>query len=140
MYPPLPHLDRQCVPENGKEFHTLEGISHFKIPRGFPIFIPIFAIHRDERYYPEPLLFNPERFSDENKDSIPQYAYMPFGLGPRNCIGERFGILQVKVGLINFLREHSVETCDETMKEIEFHRLAMLVAPIKKIVLRIKKD
>ena len=49
--------------------------------------IPILAIHRDPQYYPEPERFDPERFNDEYKPKIVPGTYMPFGIGPRNCIG-----------------------------------------------------
>lgn len=50
--------------------------------------MPLVGIHRDPAYFPDPLKFDPERFSDENKHNIHPLAFMPFGLGPRNCIGE----------------------------------------------------
>lgn len=102
--------------------------------------IPVYAIHRDERYFPDPLTYNPERFNETNRNSIPHYAYMPFGLGPRNCLGERMGIIQTKVGLINVLGENSVEVCEETMLDIKIHKTALLVVPEKPIMLRIRKD
>lgn len=58
------------------------------LERGDICVIPMFAIHRDPKHYPNPDKFDPERFSDENKDSINPLAYLPFGLGPRNCIGK----------------------------------------------------
>ncbi|XP_074040332.1 cytochrome P450 9e2 isoform X2 [Leptinotarsa decemlineata] len=67
------------------------------------IMIPIFGIHRDPKYYPDPLRFDPERFSDENKGNINTFAYMPFGLGPRNCIGSRFGLLETKLIFFHLL-------------------------------------
>jgi cytochrome P450 family 6 len=67
----------------------------YRIPRtditlekGIQIFIPVFALHYDPQYYPNPERFDPERFSDEEKKNRPQYSYLPFGEGPRICIGE----------------------------------------------------
>ena len=55
---------------------------------GDALFIPIIALHRDPNYYPDPESFDPERFSDDNKHNINQLTYLPFGIGPRSCIGE----------------------------------------------------
>lgn len=52
------------------------------------IWIPIMALHRDPEYFPDPDKFYPERFSDENKNNIVPFTYLPFGTGPRNCIGK----------------------------------------------------
>lgn len=51
------------------------------------VFLPVYAIHRDSKHYPDPDKFDPERFSDENKHKINPACYIPFGIGPRNCIG-----------------------------------------------------
>lgn len=56
------------------------------------ITIPIMAIHHDSKYYSNPEKFDPERFSDVNKQNIKPCTYLPFGLGPRNCIGMYFAI------------------------------------------------
>lgn len=136
MYPPLAYIDREC----GEDFYSLEPISSFKVPRGFPIYIPAFALQRDEKYFPNPSKYNPERFSEEKKGSIPSYAYLPFGLGPRECLGKRFGLIQVKLGLIYFLRSHYVEVCEETQLDMQFHRLAMLVTPKQPNVLRVRRE
>lgn len=82
MYPSLPQLDRISVKK-------------YKLPNtdltldvGTKISIPTFAIHYDPEYYPDPEKFDPERFSPENIESRPHYTYLPFGDGPRNCIGK----------------------------------------------------
>ena len=49
----------------------------------------MYALHRDPKYYENPNKFDPERFSDENKHKIDPCAYIPFGTGPRNCIGKK---------------------------------------------------
>jgi cytochrome P450 family 9 len=55
---------------------------------GEALFIPIIGLHRDPSYYPDPERFDPERFSDDNKHNINPLTYLPFGIGPRICIGE----------------------------------------------------
>ena len=56
--------------------------------------IPVWSFHRDPEYFPDPLKFDPERFSEENKHNINPMVYMPFGVGPRNCIGKNISALQ----------------------------------------------
>lgn len=57
---------------------------------GTNIWIPTYAMHRDPNYFPEPEKFDPERFNEENKRNIQSFTYLPFGAGPRNCIGKFF--------------------------------------------------
>lgn len=52
------------------------------------VMMPMFTIQRDEKYYPNPEKFDPERFNDVNKDKIINGTYFPFGMGPRVCIGK----------------------------------------------------
>ena len=57
------------------------------IPKGTLIWIPVFAIHRDPDIYPNPEKYDPERFAEDKFNKIQPMQYMPFGHGPRNCIG-----------------------------------------------------
>lgn len=63
------------------------GEKDLHLEQGTICSVPIYNIHRDERYYPNPNKFDPERFNDENKNKILPGTYLPFGIGPRNCIG-----------------------------------------------------
>lgn len=73
------------------------------IPSGTTVIIPIYAIHRDADIYPQPLTFDSTRFEgDKQKDRHPM-AFMPFGGGPRYCIGDRFAMMQARVALVVFL-------------------------------------
>ena len=64
----------------------------------FPSQIPVYAIHRDERHFPEPDSFKPERFDKEERERRHPMAFLPFSHGPRMCIGQRFALLEIKVG------------------------------------------
>src|SRR5699024_4497212 len=82
-YPPLTRVERRCSIDGYK----LGGIT---LEKDQHIEIPLYAVHHNPEYYPEPERFNPDRFMPENKHLLVPYTYMPFGLGPRNCLGLRF--------------------------------------------------
>ncbi|XP_029175223.1 cytochrome P450 6j1-like [Nylanderia fulva] len=107
-YPPGTVLTRQSMSS-----YTFEG-TNVSIPKNQKIWIPIFAIHRDPNIYPKPDIFDPERFANEVVETRHEMHFLPFGDGPRNCIGARFAIYQIKIGLIKILRNYKVDTCDKT--------------------------
>ncbi|KOX72548.1 putative cytochrome P450 6a20 [Melipona quadrifasciata] len=90
------------------------------IPKRIMVWIPILAIHRDPDNYPNPDVFNPERFSEESIAARHPMTFLPFGDGPRNCIGGRFADCQIKVGLVTILRKYKVDACEKTMIPYEF--------------------
>ncbi|KFM74679.1 Cytochrome P450 3A11, partial [Stegodyphus mimosarum] len=96
------------------------GDTGITIPKGMVITIPIFAIHRDPKYYPDPEKFNPDRFSPEERAKRDQYTYLPFGHGPRNCIGMRFALMEIKVCLAEVLRNFKIKRCPQTKVPLEF--------------------
>lgn len=86
--------DRVCSKDYTLRDHLGNKLFDFKV--GDRINIPIMGLHLDEIYFPNPHKFDPERFSNANKDRLIPYTYLPFGVGPRNCIGEspaRFPVL-----------------------------------------------
>lgn len=84
------------------------------LQNGDLIFIPIIGIHRDPTYYPNPDKFDPERFSNENKFNINPYTYLPFGSGPRNCIGSRFALLEIKALFYHLVLNFEIEPTKTT--------------------------
>ncbi|CAB0035358.1 unnamed protein product [Trichogramma brassicae] len=114
-YPLLHFLDREA-----EEDYELDPESGLTIERGTPVIIPMSALHMDPDYYPDPDRFDPERFSSQNLRKIPAFAYLPFGQGPRNCIGMRIGLMQSKVGLMQILSKYEVSPCRETPVPLEF--------------------
>lgn len=81
MHPVAPMLDRLC--SNNVSFPEF-GLT---LKKGDIVFIPVYGLHYDPDYFPDPYKFDPERFSDENKHNIKPNTYLPFGEGPRKCIG-----------------------------------------------------
>lgn len=85
------------------------------IKEGTLVFIPVHAIHHDPEYYPEPDRFDPERFSPEQINQRHNMTHLPFGEGPRNCIGLRFGKMQTKIGLIMLLKNFEFKLCSKSI-------------------------
>ncbi|XP_059612487.1 probable cytochrome P450 9f2 [Phlebotomus argentipes] len=110
-WPPAPFTDRTCT----EEFSiNLNDGQKFTFEKGNIMWLPIHAFHRDPNFYPDPEKFDPERFSDENKDSIDPDTFIPFGIGPRNCIGSRFALMETKSVLFHLLLNFSIEVTSET--------------------------
>ncbi|XP_004519511.3 probable cytochrome P450 6a14 [Ceratitis capitata] len=99
-YTVLPHLLRTASSD-----YRIPNTS-LTLPKGSKILIPVDAIHHDPEIFPEPDIFDPARFDPDIAEKRHACAYMPFGDGPRNCIGLRFGKMQAKVGLIHLLRDY----------------------------------
>uniref|UniRef100_A0A8D8NM11 Cytochrome P450 6g1 n=1 Tax=Culex pipiens TaxID=7175 RepID=A0A8D8NM11_CULPI len=124
LYPVLPFLERQCSLPEGATGYKLEPFHDFVIPNKMPVLIPIYAIHRDPKFFPDPLRFNPERFSKENLDKIVPCSYMPFGVGPRTCLGSHFGTLQVKVAIVRLLSRYRLMCSESTPKTLTYRKNA----------------
>ncbi|KAG4065341.1 hypothetical protein HA402_012783 [Bradysia odoriphaga] len=104
--PPLYRPERVCT----KDW----SYGNIRIKRTTTIFLCLWALHRDESYFDDPDEFKPERFLPENKDRINQYAFVPFGLGPRACIGIRFAYESLKLLFIHLIRNFEVKMRDDT--------------------------
>lgn len=83
------------------------------VKKGETVSAPFWAVHHDPRWYPNPKTFDPERFSPENEKNIPKYAYIPFGGGPRVCIGNQFALLEVRLVLATILQRFDVSVADD---------------------------
>ncbi|XP_037545765.1 cytochrome P450 3A40 [Nematolebias whitei] len=118
-------------------------INGLVIPKNMVVLMPTWPMHRDPEVWPEPEKFKPERFSKENKDKIDPYYYMPFGAGPRNCIGMRFALVMIKLAMVEILQQYSFSVCKETEIpfELDIQGLLQPKRPIKlKLVPRSEKS
>uniref|UniRef100_A0A8C5RXT1 unspecific monooxygenase n=1 Tax=Laticauda laticaudata TaxID=8630 RepID=A0A8C5RXT1_LATLA len=128
IYPLGGRIERVC-----KMDVEINGIT---IPKGTVMMIPPLILHQVPEYWPEPEEFRPERFSKENKENIDPYTYLPFGAGPRNCIGMRFALVTMKVAIAVIMQCFSFRVCKETPIPLVMSNEAFLV-PKKPIVLKL---
>ncbi|KAF5284522.1 hypothetical protein FQR65_LT13507 [Abscondita terminalis] len=122
-YPSLGFLDRRCV----KSYKVPD--TDLIIEKGIPVYISVLALHYDERYYPNPEKFDPERFSAANKLSRPTSVYMPFGEGPRQCLGKQMALLLMKIFISKVIFNFQVEPSEDTPKVIKFDFKGILLVP-----------
>ncbi|XP_045448748.1 cytochrome P450 9e2-like [Melitaea cinxia] len=103
MWPPHLFLDRMCVKDFNLGKSNPRASQDYQIRKGHVLTIPVWSTHRDPNIFPNPDKFDPERFSEKNRDNFDPMAYMPFGIGPRNCIGSKFALCELKVLLYQLL-------------------------------------
>jgi len=105
LYPPAPALFLRQAQQELR-------VDNYEIPRGSIVHLPAWAVHRDSRYFEDPLKFNPDRFAPEAVKQRPEFSYFPFGGGPRICLGQSFALLEMSVILTVLLRKYHIETLD----------------------------
>jgi cytochrome P450 len=104
LYPPAGGVSRMAI-----EDVTISNDSgSYTIPKGSTIAVSTFVMHRDAKYFSNPEQFTPERFSKERAAEIPRYAYLPFGAGPRICIGNSFAMMQARLILATVLQHYTL--------------------------------
>lgn len=96
LYPPAYNISRESLQE--------VEIGGYRIPAHQEVSISQFAVHRDSRWYADPLSFRPERWTEEFKATLPRFAYFPFGGGPRLCIGQQFAMVEASIILAMLVR------------------------------------
>ncbi|XP_013364905.1 PREDICTED: cytochrome P450 3A9-like [Chinchilla lanigera] len=129
LYPIVSRTQRVC-----KKDVEVNGVF---ISKGTVVMVPIFVLHHDPKYWQNSEDFRPEsRFSKKNKENLESYVYMPFGAGPRNCIGMRFALLNIKLAITKVLQNFSLQPCKETEIPLKLSRKNLL-QPEKPIVLKV---
>jgi cytochrome P450 len=101
LYPPVWVLSRTAMED--------DRIGDHRIAAGSEILIFPYITHRHPRWWTEPESFRPERFAPENSSSRPRYAYLPFGAGPRTCVGLNFAVTEILVVLAMLFERFRVE-------------------------------
>ncbi|MEM6617421.1 MAG: cytochrome P450 [Pseudomonadota bacterium] len=104
LYPPLPFLPRVAAEDT--------KLGDTEVPKGAMIMVAPWIVHRHEDFWVDPDRFNPDRFMPGNEDQIKPGAYMPFGLGPRICIGAAFALVEGPLLLASIIRRFDIQVLD----------------------------
>ena len=111
MYPPAWLLDREAIEE--------DEVGGYKINKNQDIFCFTYGMHRNPEYWENPDSFDPDRFSEENKKKHVPHAYMPFGAGPRLCIGNNFAMMEMQLILSMFSKRYRFEVLNDQSIDVQ---------------------
>ncbi|XP_072941991.1 probable cytochrome P450 6a13 [Epargyreus clarus] len=125
IFPPGGYTTRICTKE-----YTLPGTDLILEP-GMKVVVPIQAIHMDPKYYNNPTEFRPERFSPDEVKTRHKYVYLPFGEGPRKCIGAHLGLYESLAGLVAILQKFTVEPAPTSRQKHRLKRTSYLVQAVE---------
>ncbi|XP_071785157.1 cytochrome P450 3A24-like [Asterias amurensis] len=106
VYPPAIEFDRICQSDC-----VVKGV---QIPKGVMVEVPVWVVHHDPETWPEPYKFDPDRWVPEKRGKMHPMSWIPFGAGPRKCIGYRFATLEITLVMIRILQKFRIETCQNT--------------------------
>ncbi|PSP81472.1 cytochrome P450 [Halobacteriales archaeon QS_1_68_20] len=128
LYPPVPVLSREAA-----EDAVLDG---YRVPEGTRLIAPQFYLHTDERWWSDPESFRPDRWTEEREAERPDYAYFPFGGGPRHCIGMRFAMLEMQLVLATMLQRVEFELLSDPDPDLH---AGGLLRPQSDVEVRVRK-
>ncbi|KAL1466880.1 hypothetical protein MTO96_042444, partial [Rhipicephalus appendiculatus] len=109
------------------------------IPGGTRVIVPTWNIHRNPVLWPDPHRFNPDRFSEGWEKERHTASYIPFGMGPRECIGKKFALLQLKMALFKLVRRYEFSLSTQSATTLKFEVPLISINPVKNIVLQVKR-
>ncbi|KAJ3641252.1 hypothetical protein Zmor_027766 [Zophobas morio] len=131
LHPALFFLQKRCT----KDF----SYKHLVIEKGTAVILPVYGLHTDGKYYEEPAVFKPERFLPGSRENLTKYTFLPFGEGPRACLGQKFGMLQVKAGIAYIIRNYEILVNGKTQLPLKYSITNAMTAPVGGLWLDFKK-
>ncbi len=130
LYPPAYAFSRRAIRD--------VEIDGYRVPKNWFVLLTPYTLHRREEYFPEPEKFQPERFTPEREKQLPRYAYLPFGAGPRICIGQYFAMMEGHLLLATLAQRVSFSLVPgQTITPDPIHHLAL--RPDRAVNVTVKK-
>ncbi|XP_078609010.1 cytochrome P450 3A21-like [Branchiostoma floridae x Branchiostoma japonicum] len=130
LYPPAPNIGRVVSEEVKVQWLT--------IPKDMFVLVDVLAIHYDPERWSEPNKFIPGRFTKEAREKRDPYNWLPFGAGPRNCIGMRLAMMELKVGLAKILMKYRFMTAPDTDIPLKMKKTNQFPLPENGIRLKVE--
>lgn len=127
MYPSGSLLYRVCT----KPYKIPD--TEITIQEGDILFIAAHAIHRDPEHFPNPSVFDPERFQPEEVKKRHPFAFLPFGEGPRFCIGLRLAMMEIKIALAYLLKNFKLTPNERTKLPLNFNAFSIFITTVDPI-------
>jgi cytochrome P450 len=87
-------------------------VDGYRVEAGTMLVVGIYALHRDPDLWDHPLVFDPDRFNPQNANGRDRWQYLPFGAGPRSCIGDHFAMLEATLALATIIRRTEIQSLD----------------------------
>ena len=132
LHPSVPGLKRDSIAH-----YQVPG-SNYSIPANSTVMIMVESIHRDERFYKNPLKFDPTHFDEPEISQRHAMAFMPFGDGPRVCIGMRFAQMQITLGLAVLLNSFRFGVARSTPIPMVYDPTVLLRIPKENVDLHVE--
>jgi cytochrome P450 len=111
LYPPAPSINRAAIADDSWTSPTGETV---RIDAGVTVLVMPWTLHRHELYWDKPRAFMPERFLPENRNKLNRFQYLPFGAGPRTCIGATFAMQEAVIALAVLMNRFRFEALPQT--------------------------
>ncbi|WP_336343990.1 cytochrome P450 [Halalkalicoccus ordinarius] len=126
LYPPVPAIPRETTSEI--------DLGGYSLPEGALVIASQWVIHHDERFYDDPYAFRPERWSEGFEERLPEFAYFPFGGGPRRCIGAGFAMIEAQLILATIAREYELQLVGDDSLDLA---VGITLFPMTELELRV---
>jgi cytochrome P450 len=108
------------------------AVDGYLVPARSMVLVGIFGIHRDPALWDDPLAFDPDRFSPDRMKELDRWQYIPFGAGPRSCIGDHFAMLEATLALATIIRTVEIDSrSDEFPLAVPFTMVAAEPIPAR---------
>ncbi|XP_012261426.2 cytochrome P450 6k1-like [Athalia rosae] len=135
LVPPGGTMIKVCT--NKAELTGCDGVK-CEVEPGTMVMISVAGIHKDPEYWPDPEIFDPERFTEENHRARRRFTYLPFGEGPRVCIGTRMAMMLVKSVIAELIRNYDITLSPKTQMPIKLNPHHFMPAPVGGLWMKLK--